>query len=184
MPKADTDAKHVHRGYLRVYRSVFDDSDSFWAEERERTRWEAWIWILSQTHWDTTPGALKVRGEEIVIYRGEVYLSRVRLANAMRWKVSKARSFLDTLRARISARITARICDTDRVAYGIYKVINYDTYNPICGPTVEDIVDKVSQRFNPDNNHLPRTQEVNLPRQPYGAGGGEDSESEDDLRPL
>lgn len=120
-----------------MFRSVFDKDDVFWKEDRPRTKWEAWLYILHATHWDTEPGEVKVRGQIVPIYRGEVYLSRRTFAREMQWDDSKARRYLET------ARKLARIVPTDRAAYGIHKVINYDAYNPYFG---EDAGERAGNR--------------------------------------
>ena len=132
-------ANHCQRGYIRVFRSVFDDDDAFWSEERERSNWEAWLYVLHRTHWQAEPGEIKVRGSVVPIYRGEVYLSRRTLAKALNWTERRARTFLNL------ARKLARIVPTNRAHYGIYKVINYETYNPLWGTE--------SQRPEPEHAH-------------------------------
>jgi len=140
---------HLNRGYVRVFRSVFDDNDSFWSERRERSNWEAWLYVLHLTHWDTEPGRFNIRGNVVPIYRGEVYISRRLMAQRLNWSEGKARQFLT------ATRRMERIVPTDRHAFGIYKVINYETYNPLFGTEADRGAQENNPHRNPENNPHP-----------------------------
>lgn len=145
----DAPPRHLNRGYIRVFRSVFDDEDDFWKEDRPRTDWEAWLWILRSTHWDTTPGEVTVRGKVVPIHRGEVYLSRRTFAKKMGWTAAKARAYLNLTRKM------SRIVPSDRAAYGIHMVINYDAYNPYFGDGAPETRPPMPPAKHPQNNPLP-----------------------------
>lgn len=129
---ADESAEHTSWGYFRLYRSVFSEEDALWSIKEPRSFNEAWIYLLYRARWSSEPGQVLVAGQVAPIYRGEVQISQAQIAAAMNWfapdgspDVRKGRRFLE-----LAYRL-ARIRPTDRRKLGIYKVINYETYNPL-----------------------------------------------------
>ena len=123
---------HVTEGYFKVFRSVFSHDDPLWKLDEPRSFTEAWLYVIFRTRYSPEEGQVLVAGQIAPIYRGEVHLSHASLATAMRWTnsdgsvdVRKGRRFMET------AHRLGRIRPTDRRKLGIYKVINYETYNPL-----------------------------------------------------
>lgn len=107
-------------GHIKLSRKLFE-SDTWWREEREFSRFEAWVDMLQLAAWK--PMTLEYLGEPIAIGRGEFILS-IRLGSRRwGWTPKKTRGFLQ--RAQERARIRAQ---GETPAGTRYLIVNYDTY--------------------------------------------------------
>lgn len=109
------------QGYIKVSRKAYE-SDPFWLEPREFSRWEAWEYMIAEA-------AFKAKkwtdGQKIIeLQRGETRpLSLRHLANEWGWTVKKVRVFLDLIME--DGRIRAQ----QETAQGhTYLLVNYRLY--------------------------------------------------------
>lgn len=81
--------------WIRLYRDEFSEDDLLWSENRERTRWEAWLDLRQRAAWkdhETT-----YRGTTVTVRRGQLPISQRRLRDRWRWTRGKVRRFLELL---------------------------------------------------------------------------------------
>lgn len=108
----------MYRGFIKLWRKVYDSPDHPINQGREFTEFEAWIDLIMLANYEDK------EWQGTIIKRGELYMSLQTLASRWKWTKSRVRRFLSrhTLRhtlGTISDTLATRI-----------KIINYDTYNP------------------------------------------------------
>lgn len=110
-------------GHVKISRKAYD-SDPFWNEAREFSRWEAWEWMIQAAAWKPYRKATR-RAGVLQIERGETPpLAERFLADAWGWgSKNRARRFLDQLLGMGRLRIGKRTADGTT-----YHLVNYDTY--------------------------------------------------------
>ena len=85
------------RGFVKVYRSAFDEGDPFWGEKRARTSWEARLDLLRMAHYEAEPWSAPVAGGVVEVRRGQVLTSILGLSDRWGWSRGKVRRFLNGL---------------------------------------------------------------------------------------
>lgn len=109
--------------FIPINRRLFEHH--LWCEEREYSRFEAWLYLLKEARFEDTK--LISKGKLVLIKRGQVYVSYRFLANAFGWTVKRVRTFLDLIESdKMIDRYTAK--DTGQT---IITICNYDKYNII-----------------------------------------------------
>lgn len=153
--------------FIPISRKLFDHQ--YWCEEREFSRFEAWIYLLKEARFEDTK--LYEGNKVINIKRGQVYSSIRFLAKAFGWSTKKLLGFLNLL---ISDKMIKKetLKETGQT---VITICNYDKYNKIAekrkrekkheGNSKET---KYNKDINKDNNNIP----------PYSPPVGDD---EDDV---
>ncbi len=110
-------------GHIKVSRKVFDaeHGDPFWMEEREFSRWEAWIDLIQLAAWKDSN--YRTAGGVIPLKRGQFVASLRFLAKRWSWSVKKVRTYLAHLEK--SDRVRAQGGHT---AGTLYLITKYDAY--------------------------------------------------------
>lgn len=107
-------------GYIPLSRKAFDNF--LWQEERERTRWEAWIDLIQTAAY--VPRAALVEGRRLNLRRGELVASVRYLGKRWLWDKNRVSRFIALLR-------TERMIETrNETGVGIIKLCKYEQYNP------------------------------------------------------
>ncbi len=108
-------------GWVRVYRSIFDDETYPLQEHRQFTRFEAKSDLLLLVR--GTPGKRLFNGQEVTIERGSQLFSYSFLAKRWRWSIKRVRGFLGNLRCR-------GYIETETSKMGtLITIVNYNYYN-------------------------------------------------------
>lgn len=111
-------------GYISLSRRVFEDT--LWTEDRPKTPFEAWLWLIQAARFEKGQQKLLMGGKVVAWSRGQVPGSVRFLGDQWKWDKNKVDRFLKFLvkDGRISK-------DVD-VASGqiIITLLNYDKYNP------------------------------------------------------
>lgn len=105
-------------GWIKLHRRV--KKSWLWLEEREFSRFEAWIDLLLRANWERTEGSY--RGNPYRVERGELVTSFEQLAEDWSWSRGKVRRFIERLvdENTINAK-------TDTLGLWI-TICNYDKY--------------------------------------------------------
>ncbi len=124
----------MERGWWRFYRKML--SDPLWEAGRERTKFEAWIDLLSRAK--GRPGRELVGHSMIPLERGQLIFSIHGLAKDWDWSRGKVRRFLKSLEreGRISVNQgcsegVSKPYPSANPPYSILTICNYDEYNPL-----------------------------------------------------
>jgi hypothetical protein len=112
-------------GHVKISRRAYE-TDPFWLERREFSRWEAWEWMIQAASWKPREWALKQALGVVRLERGETPPLSVRhLADVWGWSKSKVSRFVQTL----GESDMNRIRDSRSTPDGdTYIIVNYDTY--------------------------------------------------------
>ena len=106
-------------GHIKLSRKAFDgdQGDPFWHEDREFSRWEAWVDLLQLAQWKPR------RHAGIELSRGEFVASLRTLARRWRWSKSRVERYLEAVEksGRVAGQRTGH-------AGRVYLVVNYDAY--------------------------------------------------------
>lgn len=94
-----------------------DSGDADWLEERQFSRFEAWVDVLQMTAWAPR------RQGDAELSRGEFVASLRTLSRRWKWSVKKVRTWIlgGTNKGKLRAQREAQ-------AGTVYLVVNYDTY--------------------------------------------------------
>lgn len=113
----------VPKGHVKVARKSFDPEhgDPLWLEQREFSRWEAWVDVLQLAAFRDRKHVTKQ--ETILLCRGEFVASLRWLADRWTWTVKKVRNWIATLEKW--ARLRAQ---RETTAGTVYLIVNYDRY--------------------------------------------------------
>ena len=108
-------------GHVKISRKAYE-TDPFWNEPREFSRWEAWEYMIQAAGFKPTQWT--AGGPVVRLARGETPpLSLSYLCRAWRWSTKKVRVFIDLL---ISEERIRKGQDTPQGH--TYLLVNYDTY--------------------------------------------------------
>ena len=100
--------------------------DNFlWEEQREFSKFEAWIDLLMYARWKHEPKKHFIGNTTYIINRGEQIRSLKTLSSAWNWNISKVRRFLSALQNRHMV-----VIKTDTQTTQI-TICNYDTYQTV-----------------------------------------------------
>lgn len=124
----------MNRGWWRFYRKML--SDPLWEAGRARTKFEAWVSLLSRAK--GRPGRELVGHSMIPLERGQLIFSIHGLAEDWGWSRGKVRRFLKSLEreGRISVNQgcsegVSKPYPSANPPYSILTICNYDEYNPL-----------------------------------------------------
>lgn len=107
--------------FIPLNRKLFEHS--LWCEEREYSRFEAWLYLLKEARFENTKVIDK--GRFVLINRGQIYASIRFLAEAFGWSTKKVGSYLqmlemDSMIKRETVKETGQTMIT---------ICNYEKYN-------------------------------------------------------
>jgi hypothetical protein len=111
----------MDEGFLRLSRKAF--RSDLWREERELSRFEAWLDLIASCSF--TPEDTLVEGRSLSLLRGELVASVRYLGVRWRWSKSKVDRFIVMLKEQ--DRITVR---HDK-GLNILRLVKYDQYNAV-----------------------------------------------------
>ena len=120
----------MDNGWVRVYRTAFSEQDRLWGENRERTRWEAWMDLIQQAAFKDHD--VLYNGSLIAVERGQVPTSERRLATRWRWSRGKVRLFISQLEA--CSRIVRKPAHQKAHGFSVITICNYRDFQGD-GPT-------------------------------------------------
>jgi len=109
--------------FIPVNRKLFEHH--LWCEEREYSRFEAWLYLLKEARFEDTK--LLDKGKLVLIKRGQVYASMRFLATAFGWSTKKVGNFLQMLETdKMISRETVK-----ETGQTMLNICNYDKYNMV-----------------------------------------------------
>lgn len=108
------------RGHVKLARKAFE-SDPFWLEAREYSRWEAWVDVIQLACY--APYRFRTSHGPVDLARGEFVASIRGLAARFKWNLKRVRVWLVTCEK--GARIRAQ---RQTAAGTVYLIVNYDKY--------------------------------------------------------
>lgn len=115
---------HDEYGYFLVSRKQFESGeDPLWEEDRELSRWEAWIDMLQRAKFK--PGIYVEKGYKVELNRGEFLASLRQLGRDWGWGTRKVRNFLDWATAENRVSVV-----TETHLGTVYRVVKYASYQP------------------------------------------------------
>lgn len=111
------------KGHVKIARKTFE-SDAFWLEHREFSRWEAWVFVIqlacfSPYRHQTDLGAVDLE-------RGEFVASLRWLGSHFKWNLKRVRYWVATCQK--GARLRAQ---RETPAGTVYLIVNYDIYQAV-----------------------------------------------------
>jgi hypothetical protein len=111
------------KGHIKIARRSFDPvaGDPFWLEQREFSRWEAWVDVLQLAAFRDRQHVTQFG--TVHLCRGEFVASLRWLADRWTWTVKKVRNWISTLSKW--ARIRAQ---REEAAGTVYLIVNYERY--------------------------------------------------------
>ena len=119
----------MNNGYIPISRALFDGGNVFWSEEREYSRFEAWLDLIQAARFES--GVTRIHAyKSICVQRGQLIGSIGFLSSRWMWGVKKTRIFLDYLESE--GMITRNTPKGKNPT--VITLCNYDTYNPISEP--------------------------------------------------
>lgn len=107
-------------------RKLFDGRDPFWSEEREFSRFEAWVDLIQLAAYHDH--SVLVKGEPIQIERGQVIASQRFLAERWNWSTNKVRRFWSVLEELDRAEVDSN--HPKNHLGSIITLVNYDKHQP------------------------------------------------------
>lgn len=108
----------MHRGYVKIYRKLFD---SVYWKVKPFDKGRAWVDLIMLANWE--PGELDVRGIIVPVARGQVGWSKKLIAERWGWSEGKVTLFLKQLEDR------AQISVQKNNITSIITIKNYDKYH-------------------------------------------------------
>lgn len=156
--------KEILANFIPISRRLFEHR--LWCEEREYSRFEAWLYLLKEARFEDTK--LYDGNKVIEVKRGQVYASIRFFAKAWKWSPKKVLGYLDLLIAdKMIVKETAK-----ETGQSIITIYNYDEYNSITENRKQqrkqqgNSKETKSNKVNTDNNVIP-------PISPTGSDEGE-----------
>lgn len=145
--------KEALTNFIPISRKLFEHQ--LWCEEREFSRFEAWIYLLKEARFEDTK---LYDGNKIVeVKRGQIYASIRFLAEAWKWSRKKVCGFLEMLVSdEMIIKETAK-----ETGQTVLTICNYDRYNAdkkIRGQLRRQQGDSKGTKYNKDNtdnNNIP-----------------------------
>ena len=124
----------MNRGWWRFYRKML--SDPLWEAGRKRTKFEAWIDLVSRAK--GRPGRELVGYSRISLERGQLIFSIKGLAESWKWSRGKVRRFLSYLEDENQISVNRGCSEGDskpdtktNIPFGVITITNYERYNPL-----------------------------------------------------
>lgn len=103
-------------GWIKLYRKVMDEE---WLEEKF-TRGQAWIDLLMLANFEKRE--FWVRGNQVVVERGQLGYSMVKLASRWGWGAERVKKFLNDLKKRGQIEYQTSSVTT------LITILNYEEY--------------------------------------------------------
>lgn len=119
----------MENNYFSLNRKLFDNE--IWFGE-PFTRGQAWIDLIGNANYKQ--GSFFIRGNEVIIKRGQIGWSEVTMAKRWQWGRNKVRGFLKLLENRQQI-----VQQKDRYITTIITICNYDRYQ---NDTADDTADR------------------------------------------
>lgn len=158
--------KEILTNFIPISRRLFEHR--LWCEEREYSRFEAWLYLLKEARFEDTK--LYDGNKVVEVKRGQVYASIRFFAKAWKWSSKKVLGYLDLLIAdKMIVKETAK--ETGQTVITICK---YEEYNSVSENRKQqkkqqgNSKETKSNKVNTDNNVIP----------PISPKGGDEKESE------
>lgn len=154
----DTKKIDKHNGYVSIYRKLIYDP-SLWLSEKF-TRGQAWVDLLLLAN--HSPGTLFIRGNEVVIDRGQVGWSEESLATRWGWSRMKVRRFkrwlkgndrIDYRTAKSETERDNRINNTNSHILSVITICNYDAYQQTEQQTIQQTIQQKNNRRYTNNKN-------------------------------
>lgn len=117
-----------NKGFLPLNRRVFEHQ--FWCEDREYSRFEAWIDLIQMARFEDTEGKKMIRGRLMKWKRGQLPASIGFLSSRWKWTDKRVRTYLALLESE--KMITKDIAKGNPTT--TITICNYDHYNSLIEP--------------------------------------------------
>lgn len=109
--------------FIPLNRELFEHY--LWCEEREYSRFEAWLFLLKEARFEDTK--VLDKGKLVIVKRGQIYASIRFLATAFGWSTKKVGNYIQMLETdKMIKRETVK-----ETGQSVLTVCNYDKYNTI-----------------------------------------------------
>lgn len=116
---------NLQKGYVHLYRSIFEDEHYPLNENRSFTKHEAKLDLILLARGTDT--VRNIDGDPVQVKRGSYWTAQRFLAKRWRWSKTKVRNFLDYLESD-------RFLTQDRFQKGtLITIVNYNDYNKLNG---------------------------------------------------
>lgn len=109
--------------FIPVNRELFEHY--LWCEEREYSRFEAWLFLLKEARFEDTK--VLDKGKLVIVKRGQIYASIRFLSTAFGWSTKKVGNYLQMLETdKMVKRETVK-----ETGQSVLTICNYDKYNTV-----------------------------------------------------
>lgn len=109
--------------FIPINRELFEHY--LWCEEREYSRFEAWLYLLKEARFEDTK--VLDKGKLVIVKRGQIYASIRFLSTAFGWSTKKVGNYIQMLEVdKMVKRETVK-----ETGQSIITICNYDKYNTI-----------------------------------------------------
>lgn len=127
----------MESGWIKLYRTSFDNPYYF---KEKFTKWQAWVDILLITNHEKRE--FDIRGNTVVVDRGQFAYGEQTLAKRWNWSRMKVRRFLSDLETR------QQIVQQKNRVLSLYTVINYERHqsNDTTDKTTDDTTESPQTR--------------------------------------
>lgn len=109
--------------FIMLARKTFNNF--LWTEEREFSKFEAWLDMIASARWDDRAGSQLVNAKRIELKRGELIASIRYHAKRWNWSEKKVRNFRKILTEGTMIAVRRAQGET------VIKLCSYDTYNTV-----------------------------------------------------
>ena len=132
----------MHRGYIPIWRKLFDHP--FWTEKRSFSRAEAWIDILSNTHYLDEPKRRLIKNQVVIQNYGEAIMSTRYCGERWGWHKTQVLRFFDTLRQmeQIETKCDHNVNKIIVINFAIYDPKRIGIVTTLC-PQLDHVVSKL-----------------------------------------
>ena len=113
------------KGYIPISRRIF--KHRFWCEEREYSRFEAWLDLLQSARFEDAKQYIG-KYRSVMVKRGQLVASVRFLADRWKWSTKRVINYLSAIEkdGQISRETPKETGIT------IISITNYDVYNAMC----------------------------------------------------
>lgn len=109
--------------FIPINRELFEHY--LWCEEREYSRFEAWLYLLKEARFEDTK--VLDKGKLVTVKRGQFYASIRFMATAFGWSTKKVGNYLQMLETDMMIKRET----VKETGQSILTICNYDKYNTI-----------------------------------------------------
>lgn len=115
--------KEALSNFIPISRKLFEHH--LWCEDREYSRFEAWLFLLKEARFEDTK--VLDKGKLVIVKRGQIYASIRFLATAFGWSTKKVGNYIKILEGdEMVKKETVK-----ETGQNIITICNYDKYNTI-----------------------------------------------------